>query len=226
MENVRQHFDKEAKEFDNIILRLIPDYSQMTEALVSSIPFDKSASIRVIDLGCGTGTVAEHTLLSYPNALLTCIDFAENMISIARQKLRAYANTKYIVGDFSVFSGEYHVALSSLALHHLLTDEDKRRLYRRIYDSLEPGGVFYDADVVLGSNTYLHKMYMSKWMAFMRRNVTQEEIESKWIPKYEAEDHPAALIDQLAWLYEIGFADLDVIWKHYNFAVYGGRKRK
>jgi tRNA (cmo5U34)-methyltransferase len=58
----------------------------------------------------------------------------------------------------------------------------------------------------------------------MRRNVSREEIEVRWIPKYEAEDRPARLTDQLAWLAEIGFADIDVIWKRYNFAVYGGRK--
>ncbi len=31
-------------------------------------------------------------------------------------------------------------------------------------------------------------------------------------------------MDQLAWLAEIGFTDVDVVWKYYNFAVYGGRK--
>jgi tRNA (cmo5U34)-methyltransferase len=57
----------------------------------------------------------------------------------------------YIVGDFHRINGNYDVVLSSLALHHLPTDGDKQHLYRRIYDSLAPGGVFYTADVVLGS---------------------------------------------------------------------------
>jgi hypothetical protein len=55
-------------------------------------------------------------------------------------------------------------------------------------------------------------------------NVSREEIQVRWNPKYEAEVRPARLTDQLAWLAEIGFADVDVIWKRYNFAVYGGRK--
>jgi hypothetical protein len=36
--------------------------------------------------------------------------------------------------------------------------------------------------------------------------------------------HLAKLIDQLKWLAEIGFDDVDVLWKQYNFAVYGGAK--
>jgi tRNA (cmo5U34)-methyltransferase len=133
---------------------------------------------------------------------------------------------RYVAGDFNNFDldGNYDVVVSSLALHHLVRNDDKRQLYRRIYGSLRSGGVFYNADVVLGSSDFLQAVYMQQWRIFMGRNVSREEIEGKWIPKYEAEDRPAKLTDQLAWLAEIGFADVDVIWKNYNFAVYGGRK--
>ena len=59
----------------------------------------------------------------------------------------------------------------------------------------------------------------------MSRTISAEEIDSKWLAKYEKEDRPAVLLDQLTWLKEIGFADIDVIWKYHNFAVYGGVKR-
>jgi tRNA (cmo5U34)-methyltransferase len=51
-----------------------------------------------------------------------------------------------------------------------------------------------------------------------------EDIESIWIPKYKHEDHPSVLMHQLNWLRETGFIETDVIWKYYNFAVYGGKK--
>jgi tRNA (cmo5U34)-methyltransferase len=226
MDTIRKHFEDEAREFDRIIVTLIPDYSQMVEALVVAIPFESSAPIRVIDLGCGTGTVAERVLSSFPNAQVTCLDLAENMIKMARAKLGHHPDVYYVAGDFNKFdvNANYDVVVSSLALHHLLTNDDKRQFYRRIYGGLRSGGVFYNADVVLGSSNFLQAVYMQHWRIFMGRNVSREEIESKWIPKYEAEDRPAKLTDQLAWLTEIGFADVDVIWKHYNFAVYGGRK--
>ena len=59
----------------------------------------------------------------------------------------------------------------------------------------------------------------------MQRNISDDEIEDKWIPKYHSEDHPAKLVDQLRWMEQIGFVDVDVLWKYYNFAVYGGVKR-
>ena len=57
-----------------------------------------------------------------------------------------------------------------------------------------------------------------------RQMLRGDEILDKWIPAYETEDRPAKLIDQLKWLEAIGFHSVDVVWKYYNFCVYGGMK--
>ncbi len=67
-------------------------------------------------------------------------------------------------------------------------------------------------------------MYIRKWKEYMSNNVTLDEIENKWLPKYREEDTPAKMTDHLAWMNEIGFKDVDVVWKYYNYAVYGGVK--
>lgn len=83
---------------------------------------------------------------------------------------------------------------------------------------------FYNADLVLASSADLQSRYMEQWRQHMRLQISAEEVEQKWIAKHLEEDHPASLIEQLNWLTNIGFIEIDVIWKHYNFAVYGGRK--
>lgn len=226
VDTVRKHFEEVAREFDRIIVTLIPYYTQMVESLVLAIPFESAAPVKVLDLGCGTGTVAKRVVERFPNAEVSCLDMAENMIAMAQQKLAAYPQVSFIVGDFNVIEGDesYDVVVSSLALHHLATDADKRQFYHRINSSLRSGGVFYNADVVLGTSSFLQQVYMQQWRAFMSRNISLEEIERKWIPNYESDDHPAKLTDQLVWLAEVGFTDVDVLWKYYNFAIYGGRK--
>jgi len=90
MKRVIDHFEEEAARFDGIIIQLIPYYRQMVEALVLSIPFPKSQSIRVLDLGCGTGTIAHQIKTVFPNAKITCLDIAANMIRVAQAKLSQY----------------------------------------------------------------------------------------------------------------------------------------
>ncbi|MDR2941590.1 MAG: hypothetical protein LBV17_03260 [Treponema sp.] len=41
IKTVKDHFEEEADEFDKIILKLIPHYTEMIEALVMSIPFER-----------------------------------------------------------------------------------------------------------------------------------------------------------------------------------------
>ncbi|OGC18626.1 methyltransferase type 12 [candidate division WOR-1 bacterium RIFOXYC2_FULL_37_10] len=227
MDKVKKHFEEEAEEFDQIILRLIPFYAEMIDALVLAIPFEKIRPIKVIDMGCGTGTIAKKIKEKFPNSKITCLDLAENMIEMAKIKMQEYDDISYIVNDFCnfKFDGECDVIISSLALHHLVADKDKKSFYRKAFDNLSDGGVFYNADVVLGSNAYLETINMLKWKEFMSKNVSLEEIENKWIPKYYEEDRPARLIDQIKWLEEIGFVAVDVIWKYYKGAVYGGSKK-
>ncbi len=223
---VKEHFESEAHEFDSIIVKLIPYYDQMINALIDAIQFDTLESIRIIDLGCGTGTIAKLLADKFPNSKIVCLDIASKMIEIAKYKLCDHKNTEFIVGDFSKidFKEKFDVVVSSLALHHIESDEEKKEFYTRIFKILNNSGQFINADVVLATTNYQQDTNMNRWIDYMQRSVSTEEIQNKWIPSYKAEDRPAKLIDQLKWLEEIGFNTVDVMWKYYNFSVYGGIK--
>jgi tRNA (cmo5U34)-methyltransferase len=226
MDHIKAHFEEEAHEFDAVIRRLIPYYERMLEALILALPFEPSQPIHVLDLGCGTGTISRRIKSVWPKAKLTCLDLAENMLGMARTKLGSDPDVRYIRADFQdyAFDETWDAVVSSLALHHLASDRDKIEFYGKIFGALNPGGVFYNADVVLGSNAFLRERYMDQWRKFMSLRVSDEEIDGKWLPKYREEDRPAGLMDQLAWLRDKGFVDIDVVWKFYNYAVYGGSK--
>lgn len=226
MNKIKEHFEAEALEFDGIIIKLIPFYDQMIGALIDSIHFDSNSAIRIIDLGCGTGTVAKRISQKFPNSKIVCLDIASNMIDIAKHKLSEHKDTEFITGDFSMIDidNKFDVVVSSLALHHLENDIRKKEFYNKIHDILSDFGLFINADVVLASTDYHQNINMNRWIEFMKKSIPEDEIFYKWIPKYKAEDRPAKLIDQLKWLQDIGFKSVDVIWKYYNFSVFGGFK--
>jgi len=226
VEKVKNHFEEESREYDNLILKLIPRYKEMITSLIASIPFDSSKPIKVLDLGCGTGNTSKAVKNRFPHANITCIDLAESMIEMARYKLSKYDDIEYHVADMREFEFGcgYDLVISSLAMHHLETDEEKIEIYRRIYDALRKGGAFYNGDNVLGSNQHLEKVNLEQWKEFMLESVSLREIEEKWLPTHYDEDHPASLMDHLDWLREVGFKEVDVVWKYIIGAVYGGVK--
>jgi tRNA (cmo5U34)-methyltransferase len=225
VDNIKRHFEEEAREYDGMIRKLIPYYEQMIEALVSALPFDREETVDIIDLGCGTGTVASSVKKAYAKARMTCLDLAQNMLAVTADKLND-PEAILIKDDLYHFDfpRQYNGVVSSLALHHLMTIEDKQKIYRKIYQALKPGGIFVNADVVLAANDTWQETYINQWKKFIRKSISAEEMENKWMPSYYEEDHPVQLTDHFAMLQEAGFKTVDVIWKYYNFAVVAGVK--
>ncbi len=226
MDKVRTHFEEEAKEFDKIIRKIIPHYEEMIEAMMEVLPFKQSDQINVIDLGTGTGTIAKSIKDKFPNAKITCLDFSTNMLEMAKAKLKGYTDINYVEGDFYtyIFKNKYDLVISSLALHHLVTNEDKKNFYKAIYDALDEGGAFYNLDIVLASSEQVQEIYINKWKEFMYNSCSEEDVNQIWLRKYKEEDSPAEQIKHLKWLEDLGYQEVDVIVKYYNYSVYGGRK--
>ena len=224
-DHVKEHFEAEAHEFDRLIWKLIPYYNEMADAVVSSIPFETGDRVNILDLGCGTGNMTKKIKDCFVNSVITCVDFSDNMLEAAEKKLSGKDGVRYVKSDISelVLEAGYNAVVSSLAIHHL-EDSQKIQLFRTVFDCLCEGGIFVNADIVLGSADTIQKTYVMKWKEYMLRNVPSDEIENTWIPKYEREDKPAVLIDQTRWLEEAGFRNVDIVWKYYNFGVYCGFK--
>jgi len=147
------------------------------------------------------------------------------MIKMARLKLSRYNDVEFLADNFLDldFNEEYDAVISSLALHHL-QPEEQELFYGKIKGWLKEGGVFYNADNILGSTKHLNEVYLDKWVEFMLQSHTKEEIEKIWLPKHKEEDFPVPLNSHICWMKNAGFQDVDVVWKYYMFGVYGGLK--
>jgi tRNA (cmo5U34)-methyltransferase len=225
MADIRANFSQRTREYDEWIRKVIPHYDEMLDRLVEAAVVDGGGA-RVIDLGCGTGTLSEKFLGAHQGVDMTCLDMTEAMLDLARSRLRDRQNVRYVVADLYDFhfNGPYDMIISSLALHHLVTDEDKRALYRRVFEALAPQGMFLNADIVLASHPRVQDLNMERWKRYMRSQLPQDEIDNVILPRHYQEDSPARLVDHLRWLEQAGFDRVDVVWKNMGYAVYGGSK--
>ena len=224
MPDLKKHFNREAENFDKQVQKNIPCYNEMLEALINAIPDDKE-ELKILDLGCGTGNITQKVLERFLHARVTCLDLSENMIEIAKYKLSEY-EIEYIVGDFTEveLTKKYDAIVSSLALHHIPNDEEKEKMYKSIYEALENRGVFYNADVIKANSQYNEKLNSQISVRDMKENgVTEKEI-TEHKGKRDANDIPTTLYNHIKMLDNVGFREIDVIWKYYSNAVYGGTK--
>jgi tRNA (cmo5U34)-methyltransferase len=225
MNSVKKRFEDEADEYDTEFVKMIPHYNESIEALVNSIPFEETKAIKVLDLGCGTGTVTKYIKDIYENATITALDLSPKMIGIAKKKLREYKKIDFLVGDFFVFDFKkgYDVVVSSLAIHHI-DAKGKKTLYQRIHDILNDGGVFYNNDRIIGANEDIERLNNLQFLENLKNHYDEEKIKEIY-ESADENDSPSQLFEQLKWLEEIGFKNIDVVWKYYGQGVYGGVKK-
>lgn len=222
---IKEHFEKEAAVFDKLFFKVVPYYNEMMRVVVDAAPFMRTDRLKMIDLGCGTGNLGRKMAAAYPNARITCIDMAQNMLKMAKTKLGGKRNVSFWLGDIRDFdySGKYDMILSSLVLHHI-EKKDKPEFYLKLFHALRNGGVFYSIDIFLSPSSHLQKLYIDKWKLFMRTNGLPSKKVNEMIARHYREDRPVVFEDELSIMRKAGFRRIDVIFKRYNFAVYGGQR--
>jgi tRNA (cmo5U34)-methyltransferase len=224
MEHIRKAFDAIATEYDSRREFVIPEFQQFYTTAVwaaeSSVPEPV-----ILDIGAGTGLLSSLILQKFPDAHMTLLDISENMLEIARRRFAAGKNITYIVGDYSqgIPPGPYDLVCSALSIHHLIAD-DKRCLFGKIFSALKTGGFFINADQADGATPYFRKRYIEYWDEFLTSGPMNDTERMEILERRDTLDRNEKLFDQIQWLNECGFSDVDVVYRNRTFIVTVARK--
>jgi SAM-dependent methyltransferase len=183
--------------------------SEGESALLEFIPRETH---RILDLGTGDGRLLAFVRNQHPETEAVAIDFSPAMLEAARKRFEGNSQVKVIEHnmDSSLPAlGRFDAVISSFAIHHLV-HERKRALYQEIFGLLNGGGVFCNLEHVASPSARLHEEFL------LRIGFT-----------VETEDPSNKLLEvetQLRWLREIGFADVDCLWKWRELGLLVGRR--
>lgn len=224
LESVEETFQAEAVEWNQLARRYQTRYDEMLADLAGRIR--PSAGDRVLDLGSGSGILAEMLLDRFPGVSVTLLDFSSNMLEVAERRLRRFpGRASFSCTTFEEMPpGPYDAVVSTLALHHLESGAEKRAQYARVLSSLTPGGCFWQGEYVVSSSpedTASNEAAWGDWLG--SQGFSAAEV-SQLHERVAANDRPASLIDNLTWLREVGFTRVDCTWRYLKFAVFGGWK--
>lgn len=140
-QKVREFFNEKIDSYDDTHSEFMKTKASLADNL------DKDSK-KILDLGAGTGLELFHLFELFPDAQVTVIDITEKMLE--KLKTRPFADhVKPICGDFFEvdFGNDYDAVISTSALHHF-KKEEKRVLYKKIYDCLKKNGQFLNSDSI------------------------------------------------------------------------------
>lgn len=188
-------------------------YSAIPSPIASTIK-----PIKLLDLGCGTGLELKGIFEKAPNAHITCIDIATGMLDELKRKYSSRSNQlSIIVGsylDVSFSGNEFDYVLAVQTMHHWQKDV-KVKLYRKIWKSLKPEGLYIEADYVVDAQE--EKERLNKYISLQKSGaLTEGEIYHIDIP-FSAET-------QRRLLGTAGFSRIDVIYEKGTGGIFVARK--
>jgi len=175
---------------------------------------------RVMDLGCGPGTLAEKLLATFPDMHVICSDGSDEMLKLARQRLASYGDrVSYAQADFGAenwitnLPRQLDAVVSARAIHNLRKLKLIGPVYGQVHELLRPGGVFMNIERVNFATPAL------------RRHFRELQIKTRG---HAAKMDGAApsLAQQFSLLKRAGFRDIDCFWRETNTAIIGGFKRE
>lgn len=211
-----EYFGARVEAYDSLIRRAVPRYEEMTVRLTDYLP---TAAERVLELGCGTGNLSLALADRFPDAAVTYVDAAPEMVEITRRRLEAAFPGRVEQWEFRVVRFEelgpakrpFDLITSSLSLHHVL---DKAALFRSLRGKLRDGGRLCLVDQLRGDPQEVHRRNWNEWLAFCREpgHCDEEEVQSL-LDHSAAHDHYATVAEHFHFLREAGFGEVDCVWR-------------
>ncbi|MCP4253837.1 MAG: class I SAM-dependent methyltransferase [Candidatus Scalindua sp.] len=130
LEHVKEHFNKQADEYEKLMVKLVPQYLEQHQIIYSLLP-NEDKNYRVLDLGCGNGILSELVFQKLPNSYIVGFDLTESMLNACEKKLSKHSGKFELKqGDYRTDSigNEYDIIIAGLTLHHLTWKEREKIL--------------------------------------------------------------------------------------------------
>lgn len=226
MTAVKTAFDEGAQTYDRARRQLIPCFDDFYGTALALIPHQPAANFQVLDLGAGTGLLSFLIAKKFTKAGITLLDISEEMLGKAKERFAGIEERlKFVAGDYANgFAGQFDVIISALSIHHL-TDTRKIKLFKNIYDALPDGGIFINAEQILGPTPQIEQVYQETWLR-QARDLGVSDADLNAAMKRMKADKMSPLGSQLGWLQQAGFSSVHCWYQHHRFAVFSGQKNE
>jgi tRNA (cmo5U34)-methyltransferase len=220
----------------------VPEREAQIAAFVDLVPA-QDQPFNILELCCGEGLLAGALLERFHNCTVYGFDGSPAMLDHAQRQLAQYGDRfrtqLFDLADRSWRAPAWPVqaVVSSLTIHHL-DGAEKQQLFRDVAQLLTPGGVLLIADVIAPASRAGTDLAAKAWDAAVRKRALEIDGNLDAVAYFEREqwnmyrypndadiDKPSRLLDQLKWLEQAGFADVDVFWMQAGHALFGGRKQ-
>lgn len=201
-----------AEEYDEEIRRALPYYEEFYRQAIDVVQACQTGALAWLDVGCGTGKMAELAFETVKLKRFVCLDSSSEMIQLARARF-ASPCAEFQVADVREwdYDNEFDV-VTAIQVNHYLQKEERRKSLQNCWKALKTGGVFISFENFAPNSRILQQLYLERWKTYQLRQGKDREECERHIARYGKAYFPITLSEQLAAIKNCGFQEAELLW--------------
>ncbi|MDD6037885.1 MAG: class I SAM-dependent methyltransferase [bacterium] len=204
-----------AGEYDKKIANTIPYYEAFNEQTFDVIEQCNFEKIHWLDLGCGTGSLAQAAFDRFENCEFVLVDPAEKMLDIAREKMEGKKVHYYCTDSASIDFQNCFEVVTAIQSHHYMQKEERRKATENVFKALKAGGIYISFENVVSDDASIKSRELSRWGAYQQRHGKSKEESDAHLARCGTDYFPITVEEHMKLLIQTGFAHVHVFWYSY-----------
>jgi len=206
-----------AEEYDEKICRTLPYYEDIYDQIVDLIGAFGKKDIKWLDVGCGTGKMAEVVQNRLSVKRLVLCDRSDKMLSIAKVKLASYSGTMEFVNCSAqglTYDNTFDV-VTAVQVNHYMNWKNRVLSIQNCYNTLDENGIYITFENVAPFSEIGKDVSLKRWKRYQINKGLSEKESEKHIQRYGKEYFPITIAEHLEIMRNIGFKAVEIFWLSY-----------
>ncbi len=202
-------------EYDKGIAITLPYYEDFFQQITDITAISLHKPVSWLDIGCGTGKMAENAFEKLKIKKMICCDISSEMLKAAKKR-NAFSNIKFLEKSVQKidYISEFDV-ITAILVNHYLSYEERLISVKNCYNALKKDGLYFTVENFAPDNEVHKSLYLERWKHYQYMNGKSEEECEKHILRYNIKYFPVTIKEQIKILNKCGFKKAEIFWCSY-----------
>jgi tRNA (cmo5U34)-methyltransferase len=230
VKQIKERFDNDVERFSSLDIgqTTTVDAVYAMDLITQAAALTTPQASHLLDVGCGAGNYTLKLLQRLPDIDVTLVDLSRPMLDRAVERISVASSGEVTplqgdIRDIDLGMERFDIVLAAAVLHHLRDSGEWESVFKKIYDSLRPGGSFWVFDLVEHALPVIQEMMWSRYGEYLV-DFKDEAFRDLVYGYIIQEDTPRPLLFQVDMMRKVGFVDAVVLHKNICYAAYGAMK--
>lgn len=201
-----------ASKYDEEIRKTLPYYEDFYKQVVdiAEIQFDRP--LTWLDVGCGTGKMAEAAFRALAIKKFVFCDSSDEMIEIAKNRFPG-DRSEFIFSSFLNLKETVSFdVITVIMVFHYFNREERRKAIEKCYKNLRPNGIFITFENFAPYSEAGKRLFLKRWRSYQLSQGKSAGSCDEHMGRYGERYFPISISEHLDLLRQCGFERAEVLW--------------